>query len=175
MSGLDEPRRGQGREGENRRSRIAARIGDQTRARNLVAVQFGQTVDGVLDVRRMRVLAVPLLVLPQVLQAVVRADVDGSDARLDERRQPLGAGLMRQGREDDIDALGYVFGYRQIDRREMRKDIAQPLSDGAPTGDGGYLGFGVSRQDTRKLDARVSRDVDDAYFHLNPLGRSLPC
>ena len=88
--------------------------------------------------------------------------------------KPLGAGLMRQGREDDIDALGYVFGYRQIDRREMRKDIAQPLSDGAPTGDGGYLGFGVSRQDTRKLDARVSRDVDYAYFHLNPLGRTRP-
>ena len=48
--GLDEPRRGDGREGKNRGSRIAARIGDQTRARNLVAVQFRQTVDGVLDV-----------------------------------------------------------------------------------------------------------------------------
>ena len=52
------------------------------------------------------------------------------------------------------------------------EDIAQPPPGGAPPGDGGNLRLGVSRQDTRKLDARISRNVDDADFHLNPLGRS---
>ena len=58
----DQPGAGERREREQRRGRVAARVGDDRGAGDLLAVQLGQPVDGLAEQLRARVLAVPALV-----------------------------------------------------------------------------------------------------------------
>ena len=72
---------------EDRRLRIAARVGDQLRAVDLLAVDLGQAVHRVGEVRRVVVrLLVPLLINLRVAQPVVGAQIDDADAAFEQRR-----------------------------------------------------------------------------------------
>ena len=58
----EQARPGERGQGEDRGGRVAAGVGDQVRAGDLVAVQLGQPVDGVAHQRGRRMVAVPVLV-----------------------------------------------------------------------------------------------------------------
>ena len=75
-------RTGERGEREDRRGRIAARVGHQVGARDLVAVQLGQPVDGIAHQRRRGMGAVPVLVDADLVQPEVGRQVDDPHAAL---------------------------------------------------------------------------------------------
>ena len=167
---IEPARRRQGRQPQDRGGGIAARHGHQLRLPDLVAVQFGQPVDGVRQEVRRGVLAVPARVLPGVVQAEVGAAIDHGRARLDEGAQGLGGGGVRQRREHHVDIGVQRRLDRQVQRPEVREDVGQALAGLRSTGDPGDLDARVLAQQSRQFCSHVAGDVDDA----GPDHRSLP-
>ena len=86
---------------------VAAGVGDQPGGRHVIAVQLGQAIDRFFQVGRVGVdHAVPLFVLVGPFQSKVGADVHNLDALFQDRNHRLGAGFVRQGREDQVQAPG---------------------------------------------------------------------
>ena len=148
------------RERKYRRRGVAAGIGDEVGRGHLVAVQLRQAIDGLFQVLGARVLnLVPGLVLVEVFQPKVRADVDRLDAVLEGLLKPLRARRVRQRRENDVDALGQLIRDGYVDLGQVREHLGQLLAGGAPSRDRGNLRFGMSVQDARELNSGVSRYV----------------
>ena len=155
-----------GREPKYGRGWVAARVGDQVGRGHLVAVQLRQAVDGLLQVLGARVLdLVPGLVLVEVLQPEVRADVDRLDAALERLLEPRRACRVGQRREHHVDALGHLIRDGNVDLREVWEHLGKLLAGGAPSRDSGNLDFGMSVQDARELDSGVSRNVKYPDLH----------
>src|SRR5439155_303907 len=144
----DEPALQRGRQGEERRGRIAARVRDQPRAADPIAGQLGQAVDGFGEERGrgMRV-TVPALVEHGIPQAKVGADVDDR-AALVEPRTGLLRGLTRRKRgEDDLsvaevkartgdeiaDCAGHEYLAGECERADARGNVDSHSPDGNPS------------------------------------------
>ena len=134
-----------GREGEDGGGRVATRIADQRRLRYLLAVEFGQAVNGGLHVLRAWMLnLVPVRIVVQVLEAEVGGNVHRLDALLDERLKPLGAGGVGQRGEHEVNALGYLRRYLHVAVGQVGEHLRQSPARRASSGDGRYLNFGVA-------------------------------
>src|SRR5437762_39132 len=105
---------------------------------------------------------VPGLVLVGVAQPEVCADIDHLQPLSDERSTRLGTGNRGKGRKDEIDALGELLGYGQVDRCQVRKGVAQLLAGAAAPGDAGELDLRVAVEQAGEPHARIPGDVDDA-------------
>ena len=157
-----EPARfGERGEREDGRGRVAAGHSHQPRFADRVAVQLGQPVDGVGEQLGRGVLAVPLLVALELVEAEVGAGVDDGDAVADVAGQPLGGGGVRQRGEDHIHLALDLGDDRQIERPEVGEDFGQPLAGFGAPGDADDLEIRVLREQPRQLSADVARDVDD--------------
>ena len=153
--------RGQRRQGENCRGRIAAGHADQARLRDRVAMQLRQPIDRLGQQMRRRMLAVPLFVRLFVVEAEIGRRVDHRRAALDERRQPLGRRSVGQSGEDHIDVVIDLGHDRQVERPQVREDLGQTLAHLGTTGHADDLDTRVLREQTRQLRSHVSSDVDD--------------
>ena len=99
----DDPGARQRREPEDRRRGVAARVGDQRGAGDLVAVVLGQPVDRLADQPRLGMRAIPLLVDGGVAQAEVGAEIDHLDPPAAQLGHQLGGGAVGVGDDRGID------------------------------------------------------------------------
>ena len=90
-------------QGEQRRRRVAAGVGDEVRSRDLVAVQLGEPVDAREHLRE-RVRAVPLGVRRRV-EAEVGRQVDDPGAGVEQVLHRRRCFAVRQADEGEVDAL----------------------------------------------------------------------
>ena len=112
---LDYPRGDGGGESQHSSRRIAARIADERGLRDLVAVEFGQSVNGRLHVLGTGMVnLVPVRIVVEVLKTEVGRDVHGLDSLLYEGLQLLGARGMRERRENEIHAFGDLGRYLHV-------------------------------------------------------------
>ena len=98
------PARASGASAEHGRGRIAAGVGDDRRVGDLLAVQLGQPVRGLVEQVRARVRAVPLLVCLDRGEAEVGAEVDYARAELVQRADGGRGGGVRVGDDGRIQA-----------------------------------------------------------------------
>ena len=164
--GLDEAILNHRGQGQDSAGRVAARIGHQPGRFHLIPMQLTEAVDRLLQVGRVLVLnTVPLLVLGSQLQPKIGADVHNLESLLQRRYHRLGAGLVGQGREGQVQAAIQLGGDGEVQGRQVREHLFQPLAGGATSGNRGDLHLRVLVQDAGQLGARVSGHVDDANFH----------
>ena len=172
----DHPRRGEeaptqkGVEGQERPGGIAAGVGHEARAGDVVAVDLGQPVDRLAEEGRRAVRAVPGLVGGQVAEAKVGREVHALDPRL-ERPRGVGGRCGVGGAEKDH--------VHRIERRVPRGDedilqgagvhVAVTLAGIGFRGGKAEGGLGVSRQEAQELVAGIARGAVDAHRDHGPL------
>ena len=124
---IDEPRRDQRLQRQNDRGGVAAGIGNQLRARNLLAMQLRHSVNGLrLRCRgqlRSFVLKAINCAIGRVAQPPRPAQVDHAHSALQRFRHPLARLLMRRGQEQHVDSeRGQQFPreWLQLQRRWLR-------------------------------------------------------
>jgi hypothetical protein len=81
---VDQARARERREREQRGGRVAARVGDELGADDVLAIELGQAVDGPADQLGRFVIAVPAAVHVEVAQAEVSTEIDNAYAPLPE-------------------------------------------------------------------------------------------
>ena len=112
-----EPRLGERCEREDGCGRVAARIGDEPGAPDLVAMELREPVDRVRQELRRSVVAVGLLVDGRVVQPEVGGDVDHGHSGLDEACDDLGGRPVRVGDDRRLVAPGALrVELGQLDR-----------------------------------------------------------
>ena len=126
-------------------------------------MQLRQAVDGVAEQLRRGVLAVPLFVELEFVEAEVGGGVDHGQAVAHVGRQPLGRRRVRQGGEDHVHIAFDIGHDRQVQRPEVREHLGQTLADLRTARHADDLHVGMLGQQTRQLGADVARDVDDRY------------
>jgi len=87
---INQPGLQQRQDPQGRGCRIAARIGDQPGAADLLAVQLRQAVNGVGQILQVgMLLVVPLFVVGRLLQPIVGGEVNHAEPRLQQRGHEL--------------------------------------------------------------------------------------
>ena len=153
---LDQPCARQRREREQRRGRIAAGVGDQRGAADLLAVQLGQPVDGLVEQLGRLVLAVPPLVHRRVAQAEVGAQVDDAHAPLAQRADQRRGGAVGVGDDRGVDVgVAVEVELLELERHPVvRVEIVEPPADVAARGDRLQLERRVAVEQPRGQRAR---------------------
>ena len=105
---------------------------------------------------------IPLLILPRLLQSEVGAEVNDLDALFNQRNDGFRAGLVRQGREDQISLAGSGLDGK-VKLGKMGHDTCQSLSGFTSPCDGDYLHLGMAAQQASHLCADIAGDIDDCY------------
>ncbi len=99
----DQPGARERREAEQRGRRVAAGVGDDAGAGDLLAVQLGQAIDGAGEQLGARVGAVPLLVGRERGQAEVGAEVDDARAAVTQLADSRRGGGVRIGDDGRVE------------------------------------------------------------------------
>ena len=129
-----QPAARQRRERQQRRGRVAAGVGDDVGAGDLLAVELGQPVDGAREQLGLGVLAVPLLVDGRVAQAEVGAQVDDLDAAAVQLGDQLRGGTVRIGDDRGVD-LGVAVEVELLEheRDAVMRDTARRAGGRRPS------------------------------------------
>ena len=124
----DQPGAGERREREQRRGRVAARVGDEVGAGDPLAVQLGQPVDALAEQLGRAVRAVPVLVDAAVAQPEVGRQVDDADAALAQRGDGRRRDAVRPADERGVD-VGLRVGVPRLElerHARARVDVVEP-------------------------------------------------
>jgi hypothetical protein len=133
----EEPGAGERGEREQRRGRIAARVGDEVGAGDRLPVQLGQAVDALAEQVRRAVLPVPILVDALVAQAEVGGEVDHTHATLAQRGDGRRGDAVRPADECGVD-VGLQVGIPRLQlQRDARAgmDVVEARAGLRPRGD----------------------------------------
>jgi hypothetical protein len=169
-----QPRR-QRREREQRRRRVAARVGHDVGALDLRAPQLRQPVHRLADELGVRVRHVPVLVDLDEPQAEVGREVDDAHAALVQGRDDRGGGAVRVGDDRRVD-LAVAVEIELLERHVHaveRIQLAQPHADVGAARHRGQLEARVALQDRGGERTGVARGAgdDDARHAARPPAR----
>ena len=158
-------------ERELRAGGVAARIGDEPRGSDLVAIDLGQPVDGLrLQLRRMVLVAVPARIGGRIGEPKVGGEID--HPRRGRARQKLGdhllGGGMRQRAEHQIEILRRPVDAVERDQlrqrvgRELRKHLTHLLPGPPVGGEQNDLGARMAQQQAHQFRTGVAGRAKDA-------------
>ena len=128
---VDRAGAGQRCQTDDRGRRVAARVRDEVGSSDLVAVELGQAVDGVVDQLRRDVLAVPLGVHVGIAQPEVGAQIDDADVALAQLRDERRRGSVGVGDDRGVDICVAI----EIELLECERDpvvgvqVVEPSAD----------------------------------------------
>jgi hypothetical protein len=151
----------QRRQREDRGGRVAARVGDQPGAGDLLAMQLREPVDRVREVRGGAVLAVPLLVGGQLAQPEVGREVDDADPALEQLGNDRRGGAVRVGDDGRVDVELGRRGLEHERHARARVDGVEARPGVAARGDVAQLELRVAVQQRGRDRARVARRAED--------------
>ena len=146
---------------------VAAGVGDEVMAGDLLGPEFRESVDGGTEASRVGVdVAVPGFVDAGVSESVVGTQVDDFHAEGQQLGDDFHAGGMRQCTEGDLGALGDLFGCEvlavEIDAAVQRRvDGVNRRGVILTAGDRGDFHVRVSQQDFDQLDGGVAGGSED--------------
>jgi len=149
------------------RGRIAARVRDEARRADFLAIDFAQPVHGLGDQLRRGVLdLVPALPFGDILQAKVGGDVDDAHARVDERARLAHGDAVGCGEKHDVAFLQLRLvrmgeGERHV-AAQAREQGAHRRARFLARSNRRELDLRVLCQQPQQFDARIARSADNS-------------
>jgi hypothetical protein len=163
---------GERRERQDRGGRVAAGVGDEARVAHRLAVALGQAVHRLADQLGVRVLDVPALVLVDVSEAEIGAEVDDLDALGAQRRHHGRRGAVRVGDDGGV-RFAVAVEVELLERERhavIRVEVVEPAAGVAAARHRDEVEVGVTVHELRGERARVARGArDDDARHASHL------